>query len=54
MTRLDRDIALFSNPAINEENPMLIQVGPEVALKIREVGWDAAGGMELLDGVLGK
>lgn len=43
MTQLDRDIAVLSNPAVSEENPILIDVGPELALQIRERGWEAVG-----------
>jgi hypothetical protein len=43
MTQLDCDIALFSDRSITPENPILIHVGPETALAIREKGWQAVG-----------
>lgn len=42
MTQLDKDIALFSDRSISPENPILVNVGPEKALEIREKGWAAA------------
>ncbi|KAI9020589.1 calmodulin-binding-domain-containing protein [Hyaloraphidium curvatum] len=44
MRQLERDIAALSDRSITAENPVLVNVGPEEAMRVLRMGWHAARG----------